>query len=61
MNRIEVHYRLPNEFYGLGNGILWAIRIWLFHFWIELSPGVIYYEVVGIRILGLEIFHSKEL
>ncbi len=54
---MRIAYRLPQEFYGYGNNLLTAIRLWLFHIWYEWETGI--YRTAGIRILGIEISSMK--
>lgn len=54
-----ITYRFPNEFYGLGDGVCRALRIWLLHWW--KSDMLNLYTSYGIRILGVEISWHKRL
>ena len=49
---MRVHYRLPHEFYGLGNNWKMAFRLWIFHYWHGNCLDI--FATKGIRILGLE-------
>ena len=51
---MKIHYRLPHEFYGLGNTWKMAFRLWVFHYWTGNSLDI--WGTKGFRILGLEFF-----
>lgn len=50
---MKTNYRLPHEFYGLGNNWRTAFRLWLFHYWTGNSLDIC--GTKGFRILGIEV------